>query len=36
MQQEAAELIQTAVNVADGVCQRHCSLLTPFVFQWWR
>jgi hypothetical protein len=32
-QQEAAELIQTAVNIADGVGQRHCDLLAPFAFQ---
>jgi hypothetical protein len=36
MQQEAAQLVQTAVNVADGVGERHCNSLAvfrpPFLF----
>jgi hypothetical protein len=32
-QQEAAELIQTAVNIADSVSERHRSFRVPFAFQ---
>jgi hypothetical protein len=30
-QQEAAELVQTAVNIADGVSWRHCVFLGGFL-----
>jgi hypothetical protein len=30
MQQQAAQLVQTAVNIADGVSERHCNSLAVF------
>ena len=33
MQQEAAQLIQTTMKIADDVSERHCSFRPPFAFQ---